>query len=177
MLILSIILGVLQIIGGVCMFFVPISTFGVSGYFIIGLFYIYGIFGVVRAIHEKRYRKEFAFALLSLVLGVLGMVIPGVAIMNNFIILYMIAGWLFVRAILSFVNAYTFWKSGIGGTNVIAMSILLGVLDLICAIISLRDPLALAAVLGILIGVYFIETGINTIVTGITLNKIQESLR
>ncbi len=176
MLILSIILGILQIIGGFCMIFTPLSTFLASGYFIIILFYIYGLFGVIRAVHKKRYQRDFVFSVLSLILGFVGMVVPGAAVMQNFIILYMIAGWLLVRSVLSFVNAYNFWKLKVAGTTPIVLSVLLGILDLICAFISIKNPAALAAVIGIAIGIFFIESGINTIVVGSAIAKAEDEI-
>lgn len=89
------------------------------------------------------------------------MVIPGVAVMNNFIILYMIAGWLLFRALLSFVHAFRAWKYGLRGAQLVLL-ILIGILDLICAVIAIRNPVSLAFALGTLIGFCFIETGHHT---------------
>ena len=61
MLICSIILGVLQIIAGIWMFSTPLTTFTGYGYLIIVLFFVTGIFGVVNAIQEKKYGKNFFF--------------------------------------------------------------------------------------------------------------------
>ena len=173
MLICSIILGVLQIIAGIWMFSTPLTTFTSYGYLIIVLFFVTGIFGVVNAIQEKKYGNNFFFSILSLILGFLGMVIPGVAVMNNFIILYMIAGWLLFRALLSFVHAFRAWKYGLRGAQLVLL-ILIGILDLICAVIAIRNPVSLAFALGTLIGFCFIETGISTIVLGFALNKLKK---
>ena len=83
MLICSIILGVLQIIAEIWMFSTPLTTFTSYGYLIIVLFFVTGIFGVVNAIQEKKYGNNFFFSILSLILGFLGMVIPGVAVMTQ----------------------------------------------------------------------------------------------
>ncbi len=174
MLILSIILGVLQIICGCCMFLTPLSTFMGIGYFIIILFYLYGIFGVIRAVHEKKYRGEFFFSLLTLILGVIGMVIPGAAILNNFIILYMLAAWLLFRGILSLITTYHLWKMEVRGAAIV-LGVLTGVLDLICAILAIAYPMGLAIAIGFLIGIFFIETGIQTITMGITLSQLQDT--
>ena len=63
---------------------------GENGELII-LFFVWGIFGIARGISEKSYDKKFFFAILSLILGVVGLVVPGAAVMNNFIILYLAA--------------------------------------------------------------------------------------
>ncbi len=52
--------------------------------------------------------------------------------------------------------------------------VLIGILDLICAVIAIRNPVSLAFALGTLIGFCFIETGISTIVLGFALNKLKK---
>ncbi len=83
----------------------PLMTFMSAGYFIIVLFFLAGIIGIVRAVQEKRYDKEFVFAILSLIMGIAGFAIPGAAIMNNYILLYMAAAWLSIHGILSIISA------------------------------------------------------------------------
>ena len=56
--------------------------------------------------------------------------------MNNFIILYMIAGWLLFRALLSFVHAFRAWKYGLRGAQLVLL-VLIGILNLFhCKIID-----------------------------------------
>ena len=55
-------------IGGVFLAGSPMITFMSAGYFIIFLFLIAGIMGIIRAVYEKRYGKDFIFAILSLFL-------------------------------------------------------------------------------------------------------------
>ena len=82
-----VIMSVLMIIGGFALMATPLITFISAGYFIITLFFIYGIFGVIRGISEKRYDKEFIFAAVSLVLGLIGLFVPGAAAMSNYVLL------------------------------------------------------------------------------------------
>ena len=74
---LIVIIGTLMIIGGISLAATPLMTFVTAGYFIIILFFVAGIIGIIRAFHEKRYGKEFIFAILSLILGIAGLVTPG----------------------------------------------------------------------------------------------------
>ena len=92
---------------------------------------------------------------------------------TNYIILYMIAGWLLFRALLSFVHAFRAWIYGLRGAQLVLL-VLIGILDLICAVIAIRNPVSLAFALGTLIGFCFIETGISTIVLGFALNKLKK---
>ena len=136
---LSIIVGVLLIICGVCLLATPLSTFLSIGYFIVILFFVIGVLGVVRGIAGKNYGKDFIFAILSLILGIVGLVIPGAALMNNFIILYLSAFWFVVRGILSIVSAVESRKLG-AGTDVMVLGIVLGVLELIVGGYSIAHP-------------------------------------
>ena len=74
-----VIMGFLMTIGGVFLAGSPMITFMSAGYFIIFLFLIAGIMGIIRAVYEKRYGKDFIFAILSLFLGIAGFAVPGAA--------------------------------------------------------------------------------------------------
>ena len=165
MTVLSIIVGVLLIIAGISLLATPLITFLGTGYFVIILFFVIGVFGVIRAIADKRYGIEFVFALLSLILGIVGFVVPGAALMNNFVMLYLAAGWFFVRGILSIVGAIQSRSAG-AESGVVALGIILGVLELIVGVYSIIHPTVLAVAIGLLIGIYFIEAGINMILLG-----------
>ena len=173
MTVFSIIMGILMIIGGVSLMATPLSTFMSIGYYIVILFFVSGIMGIVRGVVRKDFGLEFIFAICSLLLGIAGLAIPGVAVMNNFIILYMSAFWFLVRGILSIITAIRSRKMG-AGTEVLVLGIILGVLELIMGIYSFAHPLALAVTLGFLTGFYFIESGINMICLGYVSSKLQQ---
>ena len=160
-----VIMGVLMILGGISLLATPLITFMGAGYFIIILFFIWGIFGVVRGISEKNYDKQFFFAILSLILGIIGLVVPGAAVMNNFVILYIAAGWFLLHGVLSIIDAIAAKQEG-ESTGMMILGIALGVLELILAAYSIAHPAILAVGLGLLIGFYFIESGVNAIIVG-----------
>ena len=164
-----VILGFLMIIGGVSMAATPLITFMSAGCFIIVLFFLAGITGIIRAVQEKRYDKEFVFAILSLIMGIAGFVIPGAANMTNFVLLYMAAAWLFIHGILSIIAAIGNKKEN--GTFLMIIGVLLGVLELGLCVYSVAHPAVLAVNLGILIGLYYIEHGISTIIIGSAVCK------
>ncbi len=155
-------MGILTIIGGLGMLFTPLLTFLSVGPCIIILFFLNGVLGIVQAISEKRYDKEFYLALASLILGILGCVIPGAAAMNNSILLYMAGIWFFAHGIMTIVKAFNSKKKN-AGTGVVVIGVVLGVL---MAAYSVAHPAVLALSLGILIGLYFIESGANMIFIG-----------
>lgn len=160
-----VIMGVLMILGGISLMATPLMTFVSAGYFIIALFFLAGVVGIIRGISEKNYGKEFLFAILSLILGIIGCVVPGAAAMNNSIMLYMAAAWFFIHGVLSIVNAFRSKKEG-ATTGFVVIGVLLGVLELALGVYSVAHPAILAVSLGLLIGFYFIESGVNAIVAG-----------
>ena len=163
---LIVIFGVLLIIAGVALMVTPLMTFMSAGYFIIILFFLWGIYGIVRGVREKRYGMEFFFAILSLILGIIGLIIPNAAaVTNNFILLYLAAGWFIVHGILSIVTGIQSRKED-ADTSTLVLCIVLGIFELIIGIYSIAHPAMMAVALGMLIGIYFIETGINAIVIG-----------
>ncbi|MBQ8092842.1 MAG: DUF308 domain-containing protein [Clostridia bacterium] len=168
--IVNVIMGILMIIGGISLMATPLITFLSTGYYIIILFFIAGIVGIVQGIADKRFGTEFFFAILSLILGILGMVMPGVAEMNSFMILHMAACWFFVHGIMTIVATIQSRKYGLS-TGSMVIGILLGVLDLIMGVYSMAHPAVLAVSLGILIGIYFIESGVNMIFLGTVLSN------
>lgn len=170
-----VILGVLMIVGGISLMATPLISFMSAGYYIIILFFVSGVFGLVRGIFEKRYDKDFFFSILSVVLGLVGLLVPGAAGMGNYVLLYMAAAWFFIHGILTIVTAIRNRNEGAGGGATV-LSVVLGALELILAVYSVAHPAVLAVGLGLLIGFYFIESGVNTISTGMLVCKGGNSL-
>jgi uncharacterized membrane protein HdeD (DUF308 family) len=164
------VMGILTIIGGVGMLFTPLLTFLSVGYCIIILFFLNGILGIVLAIATKRYGKEFWFAIASLIFGIIGLTVPGVAEMNNSILLYLASAWFLIHGILTIVDTIELKKNG-AESRVVVTGIILGVLELVIAVYSVMHPSVLAVSLGILIGLYFIESGVDMIYIGSTFAK------
>jgi len=172
MTILFVIFGVLMILGGICLLTTPLINFMSAGYYIIILFFLGGVFGIIRGIMEKRFDKHFFFAILSLILGIVGLAMPDAAAMtNNFVLLYLAGGWFCLHAILTIVDAIAARKLG-ADTVTMVLGIILGVLELILAIYSIAHPAVLALSLGLLIGFYFIESGISMILLGTVISKV-----
>ena len=170
MTVLYTVMGILTIISGICMLFTPLLTFLSVGYCIIILFFLNGILGIVLAIATKRYGKEFWFAIASLIFGIIGLTVPGVAEMNNSILLYLASAWFLIHGILTIVDTIELKKNG-AESRVVVTGIILGVLELVIAVYSVMHPSVLAVSLGILIGLYFIESGVDMIYIGSTFAK------
>ena len=161
---LVVILGVLMILGGLSLMATPLITFVSAGYFIIFLFFVWGIYGIFRGISEKRYDGNFFFSILSLIMGIIGLAVPdAAALANNLVLLQLAAGWFIVHGVLSVIDAVTD-KENSTGLKILGM--IFGVLEVIIGIYSFAHPGNFAVYLGFLIGIYFVETGVSKIATG-----------
>lgn len=164
------VVGVLTIIGGLSMIASPLGAFVGIGYYIVLLFLMNGVLGVVRAANKHCYDRKFIFAIISLILGVAGFTVPGIVAQNSYIILYMAAAWLFIHGVLTIITAVNSRNKGAGTFSVIIGTVL-GVLELIMCVVSVIYPVMLAFNLGILVGLYFIESGANMIFVGADVSK------
>lgn len=165
MAVLSIILGVLMVICGFSLMATPLMTFLGAGYYIIIMFFVFGLFGIIRGIAAKRFGVDFVFSILSLILGIIGMVKPGAVLLTDFTLIYFAAGWFIFHGLTTFIVTLGASKEVIGGGRK-ALGIILGILELLLGIYSIAHPMVLAFTIGFLIGFYFIESGFNLIFVG-----------
>ena len=146
--------------GGSCLF-TPLRTFLASGYALMVLLLVYGVAGIVKSIATKEYRANFAFSIISVIAGLVMAFIPGLKLMADGVFIYMMAGWFILQGIVSIVISMKF--KGAGGGKKWIWGLVLGILGIILGLYSMFHPVLLALTTGILIGVYFIVSGINMI--------------
>jgi uncharacterized membrane protein HdeD (DUF308 family) len=162
MTVLTIIAGICLIITGVAVFFTPVETFFAVGLFLAILFMVYGIFGIIKAFQGRSNIWEILLDILAIIVGVACIFKPGAALKFDTVLLYIIAAWFLVEGIFTIImsirtKAFNFmWFFGV----------LIGILSIILAIVSLFNPLFEASVLGVIIGFYFIESGLDMILLG-----------
>ena len=167
MIIFSVILGILMIIGGICCMFTPLTTFLSTGYFMSIMLLFYGIAGIVRYFMQKGKVLEIVVSGLAIVVGLISLFVPGTSLVFDAMMLAMIAAWFLVQSIVSIVLAFKLRKVD----DLWFIGLIAGILGVIMGIYSFLHPQMLALSSGMLIGFFFIETGISTIVMGTVLNK------
>lgn len=158
----TIILGVLMSICGLSCIFTPVMTFLEAGYFLAVLLLVYGIGIVVRCVKAKRYGVPLVFAILTVILGCVILFVPGMRLTTDGMVIYFMAAWFIVQGILGIVNAVKQKSAGTGKGWI--LTLILGILGTLLGLYSAMHPLLLAFTFGILIGMYFIESGITLIV-------------
>ena len=170
MMILSIILGIMMIIAGSCCFFTPLSTFLSTGYFMSVMFLFYGIVGLVRSFKKKADTLEVVVSVLAIVVGLISLFLPGTTLVFDAIMIYMTAAWFLVMGIVSIVVAFKVRKIEKNWF----VGLISGILGVIVGIYSFLHPQMLALSSGMLIGFYFIETGISLIATSVVVDMTEE---
>ena len=170
--IVSIILGVLIAILGFLCLFTPILTFMSIGYFIIILFFVYGVWAIINTIVSKKVGPSLVFGILSLIAGIVGLVYPSdFTLTTDLVLLYIAGGWFILMGIFSIVMAFMQKKlTGKFGW----LGLILGILSIIVGVFTFVQPFFMAITLGILISIYFIEAGINMVVLGTMVNSIKD---
>lgn len=169
--IIMIILGVLMAICGISCMCTPVMTFLEAGYFLVILLLVYGIAAIVKSVMQKEFGMPFLFGILSVILGLVIMFVPGLKLMTDGMLIYIMAVWFLMQGVVSIVLAFrakkaTESKSWIG-------TLILGILGVLLGLYSLAHPMLLAFTFGVLVGVYFIESGINMIVLAVSASSAQ----
>lgn len=166
--VLFIILGLLLVVAGFSCIFTPLLTFMNTGYFIVILVTAFGIIGIIKAIAEKRFGINFVFSILSILLGVVMLLFPGSLLFAEGVMLVMAAIWFVLMGIVTIINAITVTKAADSGFWV--LQLIFGILAILVGGYAFFQPMLMAVSLGVLIGIFFIETGF-TLIFGSTVIK------
>lgn len=166
MTVLAIIFGVLMIMCGFGCFFTPLLTFMDMGYLIAILAAVYGVIGIVKACTEKRFGFGFVFSIISVFFGVAVILLPKLMFIADTVLIYMMATWLVLQGIVSLVTAFTVTKKR--GSGMWVWQMIIGILAILLGCYSFFHPAVVAISLGLLIGIWFIESGIALICVSVS---------
>lgn len=175
MAIASIILGIVFIAGGIFCMTAPVDTFMTIMSLFAAMMFVYGIFGIIRFFKRQSLVPEFIVSILAVIVGFVYLFRPG----NNVepgtmagldrIVLFMVAAWFLVKGCVSvyysvrtrFFNDH--WIYGF----------VTGLLSAVLGIFSFIYPNVAASSVGILVGLWFIQCGVDFIVFGMTAKYIE----
>ena len=169
--VVTIILGVLLLIGGVYCVFAPVATYSALAW-VIGLsMFVEGIGGIITWSDRRKMGLAngwtLAAAIVSIVLGVflLGSYVLQFAV--DMFIAYMIAIWLVVAGIARVVAAVSSRNNQrqAGGSGWV-LQLVLGILIAILGILCIFNPLSIVAGVGLMLGISIVLTGIGLIMVG-----------
>lgn len=164
MTVLFVIFGILMIACGFSCIFTPLYSFLQAEYFIVILMVAFGIVGIIKSIAAKRFGVTFVFDILSLILGIVMLVFPGTLLFAESVALIMTAVWIIMMGIVTVTESVTVTKSLGGGIWV--LQLIFGILAILLGAYSFFNPLLLAISFGIMVGIFFIETGFTLMFSG-----------
>lgn len=162
--VLFIILGILMMMCGFSCLFTPLLTFMSAGYFIVILVLVYGVFGIARAIANKKFGVNFAFSILSVIFGVVVLFFPSLMLLSDSILLYLTAAWFILLGIVNIYAAVMLKKSG---SKVWIAELIFGILAILVGLFAFFQPMFMAISIGVMISIFFVETGITMLITGV----------
>ena len=165
-----IIFGMLMVFCGISLMCTPLATFLSAGYFLGIVMFVYGIFGIVRAFQKQSHVFETVMSVLAVIVGVIAMVRPGSTLLLDAMIVYMAACWFVLRgavAIMLAVQTKAVNNNWVWG-------LVLGILSLIIGFYSFAHPGVMALATGVLIGLYFIEAGIDMVYGAMVVRQLQK---
>ena len=167
--VLSIILGILLTICGVICLFSPAESFLAIGYVIAIMLLVYGIAGTISVI-AKQFRPAVLWASIpALIIGIVSLFVPSDTSTIHVIILYLLAFFFIVQGIMSIYMSVR--TRHIDGTWVLGL--ILGIISIILGVYTAVHPLIGVFAIGILVGIWVIETGIELIVVGSTIGRVE----
>lgn len=172
MTVLTIILGVLMIFFGISMMCTPLATFLSAGYFLGIMMFVYGIAGIIRAFQKQSHIFETISSVLAVIVGFIALIRPGSTLVLDGMIVYMAAFWFVLRGALAI--ALAFEMKGIESKW--WLGLIIGILSIVVGIYSFAHPMFMAVATGILIGVYFMDGGIDMIVAAVTVKKVRDTI-
>ena len=170
MTVLSIIFGVLMIIGGFTCMFTPVTTLLSAGIFIGIMMLVYGIIGIVRGIRKEARTIEVVLSVLAVIVGLISLFKPGATLIFDDIMIIMFSVWVLLQGIGSIVLAFEVK----GEDRLWFLGLISGILGVGLGIYSFMHPTVALVSVGILIGLYFVESGINMIVLGTALGSLHD---
>ena len=155
--------------GGVVCLFNPGETFLAAGYVMTILLLIYGIIVIVRVIQKKSQPLELIPSILAVIIGIIAIFRPGTTLVIDGLMATLFAAWFIVQGIISIYVSIASRKIQKGWIWICGL--IIGIISLLLGILSFVQPLVSAVAIGILIGIYLIEAGLNMIVLATAVSQ------
>lgn len=167
MVVLSIIVGILLMMGGIACLFSPGATFLASGYVVAILLLIYGIVGIVNVVRKRAHPVMLIVDILAIIIGIIAIIKPGSTLAIDVLMTYLLAAWFVVQGGVSIfvsIKARAVQSGWVFG-------LILGIIGVLLGIYSFFNPMVSALAIGILIGIYLIEAGLSMIVLATAVDE------
>ena len=172
---LTMLMGILMVIGGVSCLFTPVSTFLATGY-VIGFIMLFDAIGNIFAWFNARKYQEISgwYLVGAIISGVFGLIImtkPAVQAGLDIFIVYMISTWVIISGVYRIVMSLRIKKLKDALPQIFKNKkwvgvLITGILMIVIGIICLFKPIYMSSFLGTMIALVFIFSGANIITLG-----------
>lgn len=167
--VLTIILGVLLAICGVVCLTSPEATFIETGYVVAIMLLVYGVIGVI-AVIARRVRPSFLWAAIpAIIIGVISLFFPSDKMNIHIVLVYLLAVWFVLQGISSMYMSIRVRYFDRGWF----LGLLLGILSICLGVYTALHPTLGAFTIGVLVGIYLIEAGMDLIVIGAMIGRVE----
>lgn len=167
MTVLFVIIGVFLMIGGFSCIFTPVATLLSAGY-LIGIFMlVYGVFSIFRCIKEHGLALEWILSILAVIVGLFALFRPGSTLVIDSLLIFVLGAYFVIQGVVLIVMAF---KTKSFNHNW-GWELVGGILALILGIYTFAHPTVGAIAVGILIGLWLIESGISMIALSVGTNE------
>ena len=148
---------------GIACIFTPLKTVFDINVMIAILAAVYGVVGIIGSIVNKSFGIGFVFNILSVVFGIAVFFLPMLAAISNNIAARLVSCWIILQGVVSVITAIQARK--LGGSWKWFVRLLLGAVGVCLGIFCFLHPvlfgILFAWTLGVLIGVFFVQTGFS----------------
>ena len=162
MAVFTIIMGIILVIAGFACIFTPFATFLATGYFLAALLMIYGFMGIARFATRRAGVLDLVICVLAIIAGIAALFYPGDTLIFDRMVLIFIGIWIILQGIVSIILAIQAKKIGTSWV----FGLIVGILGIVAGILSFAHPYIAALTVGVLIGIYFVESGLSMIILG-----------
>ncbi len=161
--VLSIIFGILMVIFGILCICTPLITALDLTVFVFILAAAYGVVGIIDGIANKYYGIGFVFSIISFIFAIAMLFIPNMFVLANSVIFSILACWIAIMGIVTVVSAIQ--VKSVTDSKMWILQLIFGILGIGLGIYAFLHPmlfgLTIAWIIGVLIGILFIETGFS----------------
>lgn len=168
--IITIVLGVILVIGGIFCMVYPAATFSTLGWLVGILLLISGVNAVANYVRGRKVGLanvwDLVYGILTLILATVILFSPLAAGITDVILIYMFAFWLLIGGIIRIVGSIALMRLKNRGW---IWMIILGLLMVVLGIYSFFHPMVNAIAMGWMMGFFIIFQGFNLIGIGSTL--------
>lgn len=173
---ISLIVGILSIIAGICCFTTPTSSLAALTELFMAILIIGGIFNIVSAATNRRWNYfwgwDLARGIIELLLGIWLVVLPLPLVTTTLV--YIFGFWMLFHSIIGICESCGFAATPIKGWG---WMLACNILGLLCSFLFLMSPIYGGVFVLVYVGISFIAYGIFRTVLAFRMRRFNKSMK